>query len=155
MIMERSYLEDLREQINDMPNFLFTLRGCNKKAILEDAATMEQLWCLYQKSVQDYDCDPAWSARDALKDVFGIPDDDELHITDYTLLIRNGGSRGDYYNSFSTLDELRNELSRHFTQKEIQSGLLDRLTTFPFAGVNNDGYIENKYQNISVCAYLG
>lgn len=155
MIMDRSYIEDLREEINAMPNFLFSLKGCSKKAILADDATMEQLWCLYQKSVQDYDCDSDWSARDALRDVLGIPHDDELHITDYGLLIRNGGSRGDYYNSFTSLDELRGELSRHFTAREIQSGLVDRLTTFPRCKVNDDGYVENKYQNISVYAYLG
>lgn len=154
MIMERSYLEDLREEIIAMPNFLFSLKGCNKKAILENNDTMEQLWCLYQKSVQEYDCDSGWSARDALKDVFGIPHDDELRFVDYALHIR-GGDRGDYYNSFSSLEELREEVSRHFTAREIQSGLVDRLTTFRRNKVNDDGYIENKYQNISVCAYLG
>lgn len=154
MIMERSYLEDLREEINDMPNFLFSLKGCNKKAILEDDTTMERLWCLYQKSVQEYDCDPDWSARDALRDVFNIPHDDELRIVNYALLIRNGGDRGDYYNNFSNLEDLRGELSRHFTAREIQSGLVDQLTTFSCNKVSDDGYIENKYRSISVCAYL-
>ena len=65
MLMDISYLENLREEINDMPNFLFSFKGCNKKAILEDDATMERLWCLYQKSVEEYDCDSGWSARDA------------------------------------------------------------------------------------------
>ena len=154
MLMDISYLENLREEINDMPNFLFSLKGCNKKAILADDATMERLWCLYQKSVEEYDCDSGWSARDALRDVFGIPHDDELRFVDYALHIRRG-DRGDYYNSFSSLEELREEVSRHFTAQEIQSGLVDRLTTFRRNKVNDDGYIENKYQNISVCAYLG
>lgn len=154
MILDRSHLEDLREHINGMPNFLFSLKGCNKKTILANKDTMEQLWCLYQKSVQEYDCDADWSARDALRDVLGISHDDELRFVDYALHIQ-GGVRGDYYNSFANLEELREEVSRHFTAREIQSGLVDRLTTFRRSKVNDDGYIENKYQNISVCAYLG
>ena len=75
MIMEMSFLGDLREEINAMPNFLFSLKGHRKKDVLNDDAVMEQLWCLYQKSVQEYDCDPDWAARDALRDVFGIPHD--------------------------------------------------------------------------------
>lgn len=138
-----------------MPNFLFSLKDCKKEAILADETSMERLWCLYQKSVEEYDCDSDWSARDALKDVFGIPHDDELQFTDYALHIQHGGARGGYYNHFSTLEELREELSCHFTAKEIQSGLVDRLTTFPRNKVSDDGYVENKYQNISVCAYLG
>lgn len=155
MIMEMSFLGDLREEINAMPNFLFSLKGQRKEDVLNDDAVMEQLWCLYQKSVQDYDCDPDWAARDALKDVFGIPHDDELHITDYALHIRRGGDQGDYYNSFSSLEELRSELSQRLTSQDIQGGLLDRLTTFPHSAVNDDGLVENKHQNISVCAYLG
>ena len=38
MLMDISYLENLREEINDMPNFLFSLKGCNKKAKLADDA---------------------------------------------------------------------------------------------------------------------
>ncbi len=70
----------------------------------------------------------------------------------YSLLI-NRGARGKYYETFETIDALKKAVSKNLTPGEIKSGVLDRLTTFN-PRRQKDGYVENHWQNFSVCAYL-
>lgn len=70
----------------------------------------------------------------------------------YTLTI----SRYGRHIRFDTLEELREELSRYFTPREIASGFVDRLSTFrkPTARDEENGYIKNSYRDFDVCYYL-
>ena len=67
----------------------------------------------------------------------------------YSLLII--GSRKIHRN-FDTVEELREELSKHFTKREIAGGIVRQLTTFT-GKPNKDGYIETSWRTFSVCAY--
>lgn len=66
----------------------------------------------------------------------------------YTLTIRRYGR----YLSFETLKELKEELSRYFTPREINSGIVNRLTDFTHTPLK-DGYRKNNYQDFQVCCY--
>lgn len=54
--------------------------------------------------------------------------------------------------NFNTVEELREELSKYFTKKEIAGGIVRQLTTFT-GKPNKNGYIENIWRTFSVCAY--
>ena len=71
---------------------------------------------------------------------------------EYALFI-NRGEGVKYYMSYSTIEELKDAVSYNLTQREIKSGILDRLTTFNPKRQKN-GYVKNCWQNFSVCAYL-
>ncbi len=73
MIMRQWYLDDLKEHIRSTAPAIFVAAGTSADAILADKDVLERLWMLYQKSIEDYDCDAAFSYRDALNEVFGIP----------------------------------------------------------------------------------
>lgn len=73
MIMRQWYLDDLKEHIRSTDPTVFTSAGTSAETILSDEETLERLWALYQKSIEDYDCDAEYSYRDALNEVFGIP----------------------------------------------------------------------------------
>lgn len=70
---------------------------------------------------------------------------------EFTLLIRQGG-RGDYYNNFSSIEELVAAVSYRLTAKEIQGGVLLQLTTFNPRNAK-EGYVEKHWQNMTTCAY--
>lgn len=69
---------------------------------------------------------------------------------DFTILIR--GTRA-VHDHFRTLDDLHAAVRGYLTPGEVRDGALRRLTTFDPRRAKN-GYVENKYQNISTCAYL-
>lgn len=66
----------------------------------------------------------------------------------YNLFIRRYG-RNLY---FKTIEELKDELRSYLTKKEIDSGLLDRLTTFD-ERKRKDGVIENHWQDFTISFY--
>lgn len=67
MIMNESYKEDLIEQLREIPAAAFRQRPLDD--ILADADLLDALWVVYQKDVEEYDCDPDYAARDALMEV--------------------------------------------------------------------------------------
>ena len=71
MIMKQWYLDDLKEHIRSTAPAVFASAHTSADAILADEEVLEQLWVLYQKSIEDYDCDEEYSYRDALNEVFG------------------------------------------------------------------------------------
>lgn len=71
MILSEEYLYEMKEHIKEMQEGYFTRRGLTKEAVLSDTDTMERLWTIYQKDVEDYDCDRAFSLDDAMNEVFG------------------------------------------------------------------------------------
>ena len=66
----------------------------------------------------------------------------------YSLTIK----RYNLHLSFDNIIALKDELSRYFTQRELQSGIVDRLVNFNNTPIK-DGYCENNYQDIKVCWY--
>lgn len=76
MIMYKEYLYDLMDYIRDMPDALFDCNsmGLSKEAVLSDKDLMDKLWTSYQKSVEEYDCDPGYAFRDTMHEILGIPE---------------------------------------------------------------------------------
>ena len=72
MIMKRSFLFDLKEYIRNTPDQTFQAAGLSREALLGDEEKLESLWTLYQKNVEEYDCDPWYAYGDALKTAYGI-----------------------------------------------------------------------------------
>lgn len=75
MILRQEYLEDLKDYIREMPDALFACnsKGVNKEALLSDGELMDQLWAGYQKSIEDYGCEPAFAFWDTMREVMDIP----------------------------------------------------------------------------------
>lgn len=69
MIMKEEYLEDIKEHINGMSEREFTERGTTKADVLDNDSIMEKLWCVYQKDVEEYECDRFFSLNDAVNEV--------------------------------------------------------------------------------------
>lgn len=69
----------------------------------------------------------------------------------YSMTLR--GTR-DVYFSFYSLNELIEELNMRLSQREKDSGLVERLTTFRLRPVDDNGfkyyYAQNSYQNMTV-----
>lgn len=76
MIMYKEYLYDLMDYIRDMPDALFDCNsmGLSKETVLSDKDLMDKLWTSYQKSVEEYDCDPGYAFRDTMHEILGIPE---------------------------------------------------------------------------------
>lgn len=55
--------------------------------------------------------------------------------------------------SHLTLEELRQELAQYFTKREIESGIVDRLTNFGSRKPPKDGFLTNSWQDFEVHAY--
>jgi hypothetical protein len=66
----------------------------------------------------------------------------------FTLTINRYGR----YLSFDTLEELKDELRTYFSQKEIASGIVERLTNFSNVQ-KKDGYKKISYQDYTICSY--
>ena len=71
MIMQKEYLDDVKEHVRNMPEEEFTQRGITRESVLENNDTMESLWIVYQKDVEDYDCDTDFALQDAVAEVLG------------------------------------------------------------------------------------
>lgn len=72
MIMRREFRDDLRDAILDEPAETFGDSELTPERVVADDDLMERLWVVYQKDVEEYDCDPAWSVHDALHEVLGL-----------------------------------------------------------------------------------
>lgn len=66
---------------------------------------------------------------------------------EYTLHIH----RYDRYMTFENIHDLKDELKRYFTPKELASGVVDRLINFERK--NTDGFYRNSFQDFEVCCY--
>ena len=69
-----------------------------------------------------------------------------LSPTPYSLLIRRYGRLV----SFATLQELKNDIKRYFTTREIRNGIVDHLTKFD-KSTYHDGYYTCSYQDFTTC----
>lgn len=72
MILETSYLFDLKEQLDHLPEEYFHQIGTSLDSIIKDKKTLENLWMKYQKNIQEYGYTPEFSCLDALLDVVKI-----------------------------------------------------------------------------------
>lgn len=59
--------------------------------------------------------------------------------------------------NFDTLEDLVAELKEYFTQSEIKSGVVERLTKFAMKTISENGfaykYGENNYQDMKITCY--
>ena len=151
MIMKKEYLEDVREKIENMPPSIFENLGLKKPDILADSETMERLWTIYQKNVEDYDCEPHFAARDAVREVLGAPCDNPLVFETYALEIRTGTGRS--WKEVGSLQELETEISRYLTESEKKE-VLPKLIYFTPAMVDEaNDYAKNCWRNFATYAY--
>lgn len=76
MLMEHQYLDDLKEWIKETDASVFDSSPVTKEELLaknsEDNPYLENMWCVYQKDVDEYECDPEWAYSDALSEVLNI-----------------------------------------------------------------------------------
>lgn len=72
MILQQSFLDDLKDHIQATPDEIFEERGITKVDLLANKGLMDQLWSNYQKSVEEYDVDPDYAYKDALSEVLNI-----------------------------------------------------------------------------------
>ena len=74
MLLAHEYKSELEEHISTEPDETFTNAGTSRAAILADKDNIERAWVSYQKAVQEYNV-PAYQAfREAMSDVFNIPE---------------------------------------------------------------------------------
>lgn len=75
MILEQYYLDDLKVRIAELPEEMFqTYSPYLKRDVLNNLhGVLERLWYIYQKDIEEFDCDEPWSYRDALSEVCSIP----------------------------------------------------------------------------------
>ena len=76
MNMRQEYLDDIKDYIRNMPEDLFVCNslGLSKESVLGDKDLMVRLWISYQKSVEEYGCDPVYAFLDTMREVLGIPE---------------------------------------------------------------------------------
>lgn len=95
MIMRKEYLDDVKEHVMNMPDEEFTKRGITRASVLENKDTMESLWVVYQKDVEDYDCDADFALQDAVAEVLGpLP---KRHETDADTEAEPAGGNAEMY----------------------------------------------------------
>lgn len=73
MIMHADFKEELVTYIEDDSDDTFAQAGVTKAEVLDDKELIEQLWCFFQKDIEEFDVDPDYAYRDALFEVLGIP----------------------------------------------------------------------------------
>ncbi|MGN0485529.1 MAG: hypothetical protein ACI4HI_18475 [Lachnospiraceae bacterium] len=73
MILKNEYFADIKEYVAGLPEEEFTSRGTDKCSVLKNNDTMERLWIVYQKEVEEYGCDEEYALEDAVKEVLGTP----------------------------------------------------------------------------------
>lgn len=69
MILKESYREDIVSYVKELPEAAFV--GITKDEVLKNEDMVECMWTLYQKYVEDYDCDEEWSQQETVKEVLG------------------------------------------------------------------------------------
>ena len=72
MILQNEYMDEIKEYIENLPDAEFQKNGLEKTQVLQNRDLMEQLWTIYQKEVEDYDCDKDFAKPDAVREVLGI-----------------------------------------------------------------------------------
>lgn len=69
MIMQNEYLDDIIDHLRNMVDDDFTRRGTTRQAVLGNQNILDRLWTVYQKDVEDYDCDRDFALDDAVNEV--------------------------------------------------------------------------------------
>lgn len=72
MLLRNEYKEELKERIRETPDEIFLAKGLTKEQILAEEGIMDQLWIVYQKDIEDYECDEWWAYQDSLNEILGI-----------------------------------------------------------------------------------
>lgn len=73
MLMNELYLQDLVDYIEQTDASIFDGSKTSKEDLLKEGdETLEKMWGVYQKDVEEYGCDTDFSYADALKEVLGI-----------------------------------------------------------------------------------
>lgn len=69
MIMDESYRQDLLEHIAETPDLIFEAYDHTRESVMQH---IEELWMVYQKDIEEYECNADWSYIDAMQEVLGI-----------------------------------------------------------------------------------
>lgn len=69
MIMDQSYKQELMEHIAETPDLIFEAYNHTRESVMQH---IEELWMVYQKDIEEYECDADWSYIDAMQEVLGI-----------------------------------------------------------------------------------
>ncbi len=69
MIMDESYKQELLAYITETPDVIFEAYNHTRESVLQH---IEELWTVYQKDVEEYECTADWSYADAMQEVLGI-----------------------------------------------------------------------------------
>ena len=79
MILHQSYRQDLIDNILELPDEVFDHKGKvqSKSELLNDRDTIDHLWYLYQKNIEDYDMLPGPALVEACKDSLHIDINEE------------------------------------------------------------------------------
>ena len=72
MIMDPSYKEDMIEQLNSLTDTDKNKLPDSIENLLKDKTMTENLWCWYQKDVEEYKCDPDFAIKDAIQNVIHV-----------------------------------------------------------------------------------
>lgn len=72
MILRQEYLDDFKDRLDDEPETTFAGLSVTKSDIPKDDDLMTRLWAVYQKNIEEYDCDAEWSFCDAVHEVLGV-----------------------------------------------------------------------------------
>lgn len=72
MLLRNEYKEDLKERIRETPDDVFEAEGLSKEQILADEEIIDRLWTVYQKDMEEYECEEWWAYQDSLNEVLGI-----------------------------------------------------------------------------------
>lgn len=142
MIMNDSYLFDLREQIENVPEDIFLSTGYSKKDILNNQQLMEHMWAIYQKSIEEYYTTPENAFAEALEDT--------LHIK-FDCIAEDGNPRNIFK---TTLDSFTRDTNGHLTNNRFVR--MEGMGFKIFITVHESGYIhvtvgkgdEVDYQNL-------
>lgn len=69
MIMDESYKQELLAYIAETPDLIFEAYNHTRESVMQH---IEELWTVYQKDVEEYECTADWSYADAMEEVLGI-----------------------------------------------------------------------------------
>lgn len=72
MLMKYEFLEDMKDYLRSMPEEDEKALPLPTTKIMEDESLMESLWVVFQKDIEDCDCDSDFAFADAIKEVFGV-----------------------------------------------------------------------------------
>ena len=73
MLMLYEYRADLLDHVREEPEETFTAHGIDREALIDDRDTVDRMWALYQKDVEEYGVEPYAAFRGALREVLSVP----------------------------------------------------------------------------------